>query len=73
MREYRTDRDSHLHHVREMFENLDVLVFTLGLTECWVSRGTARSFRCARACSAARLTKGVTNSSTWMSRTSLQT
>jgi hypothetical protein len=32
------DRDSHLHHVREMFENLDVLVFTLGLTECWASR-----------------------------------
>jgi hypothetical protein len=38
MLEYRTDRESHLHHVREMFENLDVLVFTLGLTECWVSR-----------------------------------
>ena len=38
MLEYRTDRDSHLHHVREMFENLDVLVFTLGLTECWASR-----------------------------------
>ncbi|MBV8850836.1 MAG: GSCFA domain-containing protein [Methylobacteriaceae bacterium] len=38
MREYRTDRESHLHHIREMFENLDVLVFTLGLTECWVSR-----------------------------------
>jgi hypothetical protein len=36
--EYRMDRESHLHHVREMFENLDVLVFTLGLTECWVSR-----------------------------------
>jgi hypothetical protein len=38
MLEYRTDRDNHLHHVREMFENLDVLVFTLGLTECWASR-----------------------------------
>jgi hypothetical protein len=38
MLEYRTDRDNHLHHVREMFENLDVLVFTLGLTECWRSR-----------------------------------
>jgi GSCFA family protein len=38
MREYRTDREAHLHHVREMFENLDVLVFTLGLTECWASR-----------------------------------
>jgi GSCFA family len=38
MLEFRTDRDAHLHHVREMFENLDVLVFTLGLTECWISR-----------------------------------
>jgi hypothetical protein len=36
--EYRMDRDNHLHHVREMFENLDVLVFTLGLTECWAAR-----------------------------------
>jgi hypothetical protein len=36
--EYQVDRDNHLHHVREMFENLDVLVFTLGLTECWQSR-----------------------------------
>jgi hypothetical protein len=38
MLEYRMDRDAHLNHVREMFENLDVLVFTLGLTECWASR-----------------------------------
>jgi hypothetical protein len=38
MLEFRTDREAHLHHVREMFENLDVLVFTLGLTECWTSR-----------------------------------
>ncbi|GAC1562568.1 MAG: GSCFA domain-containing protein [Beijerinckiaceae bacterium] len=38
MLEYRTDRENHLHHVREAFENLDVLVFTLGLTECWQSR-----------------------------------
>jgi hypothetical protein len=37
-REYWTDHESHLQHVREMFENLDVLVFTLGLTECWRSR-----------------------------------
>tara|TARA_R110002167_G_scaffold5074_5_gene23813 strand:+ start:113 stop:1504 length:1392 start_codon:yes stop_codon:yes gene_type:complete len=27
----------HLKHVREMFENLDVFVFTLGLTECWLN------------------------------------
>lgn len=32
------DRRAHLAAVRQMFEQLDVLVFTLGLTECWVSR-----------------------------------
>jgi hypothetical protein len=32
------DRDQHLAAVREMFETLDVFVFTLGLTECWRSR-----------------------------------
>ncbi|MEP7118988.1 MAG: GSCFA domain-containing protein, partial [Acidobacteriota bacterium] len=31
-------RESHLAAVREMFEQLDVLVFTLGLTEMWRSR-----------------------------------
>lgn len=30
------DRDHHLACVRELFENLDTLVFTLGLTEGWV-------------------------------------
>jgi len=32
------DRAQHLAAVRRMFESLDVLVFTLGLTECWRSR-----------------------------------
>lgn len=32
------DRQWHLSKVREMLENLDVFVFTLGLTECWMSR-----------------------------------
>jgi hypothetical protein len=32
------DRVQHLAAVREMFEALDVFVFTLGLTECWESR-----------------------------------
>lgn len=32
------DREHHLAAVREMFERLDVLVFTLGLTECWISK-----------------------------------
>jgi hypothetical protein len=31
-------RRRHLAAVREMFERLDVFVFTLGLTECWISR-----------------------------------
>jgi hypothetical protein len=32
------DRNRHLAAVRDMFESLDFLVFTLGLTEAWVSR-----------------------------------
>lgn len=35
--EMEADRTQHLAAVREMFENLDVFVFTLGLTECWES------------------------------------
>ncbi len=31
------DRAQHLAAVRKMFETLDVFVFTLGLTECWMS------------------------------------
>ncbi|MCC2673603.1 MAG: hypothetical protein K0R58_550 [Ramlibacter sp.] len=34
----RADRQRHLQAVRKMFEELDVFVFTLGLTECWYSR-----------------------------------
>jgi hypothetical protein len=37
LEEYRADRAQHLDAVRRMFENLDYFVFTLGLTECWVS------------------------------------
>ena len=36
--ELRADRAHHLARVRAMFETLDVFVFTLGLTEGWVSR-----------------------------------
>jgi hypothetical protein len=36
--ELAADRRQHLAAVREMFENLDVFVFTLGLTECWRSK-----------------------------------
>lgn len=36
--ELHLDRAKHLRAVREAFENLDVFVFTLGLTEAWISR-----------------------------------
>lgn len=32
------DKTQHLRKVREMFESLDVFVFTLGLTEAWISK-----------------------------------
>lgn len=40
--EVRTLRQHHLQRVREMFERLDIFVFTLGLTEAWedISDGT---------------------------------
>lgn len=34
--EYELDRRQHYAAVRRMFEQLDVFVFTLGLTECWI-------------------------------------
>lgn len=42
--EMRADRAQHLHRVREMFETLDILVFTLGLTEAWVSAVDGAAF-----------------------------
>lgn len=33
-----TDRDFHLAAVRTMFETADVFIFTLGLTEAWISK-----------------------------------
>lgn len=36
--EYELDRKQHYRYVRQAFEELDVFVFTLGLTECWLSR-----------------------------------
>ena len=35
--EMEVDRKQHFSATRKMFETLDVFVFTLGLTECWVS------------------------------------
>lgn len=40
----RQDRQSHLRAVRQMFEDLDVFVFTLGLTECWISKLDGAAF-----------------------------
>ncbi|MHB1058741.1 MAG: GSCFA domain-containing protein [Rhodanobacter sp.] len=37
-REYREDRRQHFAAVRRAFTDMDVFVFTLGLTECWASR-----------------------------------
>lgn len=37
-------RQVHLARVREMFETLDVFVFTFGLTEAWVSRADGTAF-----------------------------
>ena len=42
--EMRADRAHHLACVRRMFETLDVMVFTLGLTETWVSRVDGAAF-----------------------------
>ncbi|TAJ85656.1 MAG: GSCFA domain-containing protein [Reyranella sp.] len=35
--EFKLSREQHLAAVRRMFEELDVFVFTLGLTECWTN------------------------------------
>jgi hypothetical protein len=42
--EYDADRKKHLAAVRRAFEELDVFVFTLGLTECWTSRLDGAAF-----------------------------
>ncbi|QIK78085.1 GSCFA domain-containing protein [Sphingomonas piscis] len=42
--ELKADRKQHLAAVREMFEKLDVFVFTLGLTECWRTRSDGAVF-----------------------------
>lgn len=38
------DRAAHLGHVRTLFETCDVFVFTLGLTEAWLSREDGTAF-----------------------------
>lgn len=36
--ELESDREKHLGHVRDVFENTKFLIMTLGLTECWRSK-----------------------------------
>jgi hypothetical protein len=43
-REFLLDRERHFAAVRQAFERLDVLVFTLGLTEAWASRADGAVF-----------------------------
>lgn len=43
-REFAADRERHFRAVREAFQTLDVLVFTLGLTEAWRSRADGAVF-----------------------------
>lgn len=42
--EYQADRRRHFRAVRRAFEGLDVLFFTLGLTECWASRDDGATY-----------------------------
>jgi hypothetical protein len=42
--EYRADRAQHFAAIRRALETMDVLVFTLGLTEAWAARGDGAVF-----------------------------
>jgi hypothetical protein len=44
LRELLGDREQHLSAVQAMFRNLDVFVFTLGLTECWRARSDGATY-----------------------------
>ena len=52
--EYWKDREVHFAAVRTMFENMDVFVFTLGLTECWVSKQDGAAYPLCPGVSAGR-------------------
>ena len=49
-KEMRLDRASHLAAVRKMFEELDVFVFTLGLTETWLHADDGAAFPVCPGC-----------------------
>ena len=44
LREFERDRERHFVAVRQLFRELDVFVFTLGLTEAWLSRDDGAVF-----------------------------
>lgn len=50
--ELRADREQHLAAVRHLFETLDVFVFTLGLTETWLSRTDGTAYPVCPGCGA---------------------
>jgi hypothetical protein len=50
--EYSRDRKQHLGAVRRVFEQCDVFVFTLGLTEAWVARADGVVFPVCPGCGA---------------------
>jgi hypothetical protein len=50
--EMEADRAAHLNSVRKLMETLDVLVFTLGLTETWLSKVDGAVFPVAPGCGA---------------------
>ncbi len=53
--EVENSRNAHLTAVREMFQNLDVLVFTLGLTEAWAAKKDGAVFPLAPGVSAGEM------------------
>ncbi len=44
LEEFQADREHHFACVRRAFEELDIFVFTLGLTECWIARDDGAAY-----------------------------
>lgn len=42
--ELKADRQSHLNAIKTMFEEMDILIFTMGLTEAWCHRGDQTTY-----------------------------
>ena len=52
--ELAADRDHHLRAVKSLLENLDVFIFTLGMTEAWLARRDGAVFPVCPGCVAGR-------------------